>query len=73
MQLNYRGTVYFENWEMFLEARWIDEMFTEEQELLFGSPTNSDPNPDANDNTVADSTAYVDLGAKTIANAIDAT
>ena len=37
-------------------------MYLEEQELLFGSPTNNDPNPDVSDNTVADSMLYVDLG-----------
>ena len=46
-----------------MELRWIDEMYNEEQELLFGSPTNNDPNPDVSDNTVAESKLYVDLGA----------
>jgi outer membrane receptor protein involved in Fe transport len=62
-QLNYRGALLVQNWEVFLEARWIDDMFIEEQELLFGSGTNNDPNPDVSDNIVADSTLYVDLGA----------
>ncbi len=62
-QLNYRGTLLFDNWEVFAEARWIDDQFIEEQELLFGSGTNNDPNPDVTDNFVADSAVYVDLGA----------
>ena len=61
-QLNYRGTLYFDKWEVFAEARWIDSQFIEEQELLFGSGTNNDPNPDVNDNTQASSATYVDLG-----------
>jgi outer membrane receptor protein involved in Fe transport len=62
LELSYRGTLNWHDWEFFLEARWIDEMFIEEQELLFGSATNNDPNPDVSDNTVADATTYVDLG-----------
>ncbi len=62
-QINYRGALLFSSWEVFLELRWIDEMFIEEQELLFGSSTNNDPNPDVTDNTIADSVFYVDLGA----------
>lgn len=62
-QINYRGTFARDNWEVFAELRWIDEMFIEEQELLFGRGTNTDPNPDVTDNTIADSVLYVDLGA----------
>lgn len=63
LQLNYRGSLAMDNWDAFIEVRWIDEMFIEQQELLFGSATNNDPNPDVNDNTIADSITYVDLGA----------
>lgn len=63
LELSYRGTLLWRDWEFFLEARWIDEMFIEEQELLFGSATNNDPNPDVTDNTIAEATMYVDLGA----------
>lgn len=63
LQINYRGALFVENWEVFVEARWIDEMYISEQELLFGSATNNDPNPDVNDNTVAESVTYFDLGA----------
>ncbi len=62
-QFNYRGTLLFDNWEVFAEVRWIDDQYIEEQELLFGSGTNNDPNPDVSDNFVADSATYVDLGA----------
>jgi outer membrane receptor protein involved in Fe transport len=62
LQMNYRGSLVTDDWEVFLEARWIDEMYTEEQELLFGSATNNDPNPDVTDNTVTDSVTYIDLG-----------
>ncbi len=62
LQINYRGTYIVNDWEVFLELRWIDEMFIEEQELLFGSSTNNDPNPDVTDNTIADSVIYADLG-----------
>ncbi len=63
LQINYRGSLLFDSWEIFVELRWIDEMFNEEQELLFGSSTNNDPNPDVNDNTIADSVIYADIGA----------
>ena len=63
LQLNYRGSLLFGNWDVYLELRWIDDMWNEEQELLFGSPTNNDPNPDVNDNIQADSVLYADLGA----------
>jgi len=61
-QINYRGSVAWNNWNGFLQLRWIDEMYREEQETLFGSDTNLDPNPDISDITVADSRLYVDLG-----------
>lgn len=62
-QVNYRGALLFGDWDVFLELRWIDSMFNEEQELLFGSTTNNDPNPDVNDNTIANSVLYADIGA----------
>ncbi len=62
-QLNYRGTLLFDNWEVFTEARWIDSQYIEEQELLFGSATNNDPNPDVTDNTEASANLYIDVGA----------
>ena len=62
LQLNFRSSLYFDNWEVFAEARWIDNMFTEEQELLLGSALNQDPNPDLNDITITPSMTYVDLG-----------
>jgi len=62
-QINYRGALLFQDWEVFVEGRWMDDQFIVEQELLFGSGTNKDPNPDVNDNTVADSIVYVDIGA----------
>ena len=52
----------FDKWEVFAEGRWVDSMFLEEQETLFGSATNNDPNPDINDNTIAESVLYVDIG-----------
>ncbi len=63
LQINYRGEYSYDNWNAFLELRWIDEMYTEEQELLFGSSINEDPNPDVNDRTVTDAVLYVDVGA----------
>lgn len=62
-QVNYRGSFLRDNWEVYAELRWIDSMFIEEQELLFGRGTNTDPNPDVTDNTIAESVLYVDLGA----------
>jgi len=61
-QVNFGTTWLYENWTTFLELRWIDEMYLFEQETLFGSATNPDPNPDIANVTVADSTLYVDLG-----------
>ena len=61
-QLNFRSSLHFRDWEVFAEARWIDNMFTEEQELLLGSTVNTDPNPDVNDMTITPSMTYVDLG-----------
>lgn len=61
-QVNFRSSLFFGDWEVFAEARWIDNMFTEEQELLFGSAVNMDPNPDVNDITITPSMTYVDLG-----------
>ncbi|MEO0367138.1 MAG: hypothetical protein AAF265_16790, partial [Pseudomonadota bacterium] len=63
LQVNYRGVMSFENWSTFLQLRWIDEQFREEQELLFGSTTNRDPNPDVSSITTLDDMLYVDLGA----------
>ena len=63
LQLNYRGQLNFDNWSAFLQLRWIDEMYREEQELLLGSDTNNDPNPDVSSIPVVDDVLYVDLGA----------
>ncbi|MEL7312746.1 MAG: TonB-dependent receptor, partial [Pseudomonadota bacterium] len=63
LQLNYRGQLNFENWSTFLQLRWIDEQFREEQELLLGSTTNRDPNPDVSSITTLDDILYVDFGA----------
>ncbi len=63
LQINYRGEYAVDNWSAFIELRWIDEMYTEEQELLFGSSINEDPNPDVNDRTVTDAYLYADIGA----------
>lgn len=62
LQINYRGSLLFGNWDAYLELRWIDDMWIEEQELLFGSAQNNDPNPDVTDNIQADSVLYADLG-----------
>ena len=61
-QLNYRGTWLFGNWTSFLEIRWIDEMFRFEQETLFGSAVNQDPNPDISSVTTAHDVFYFDVG-----------
>ncbi|MEM9103250.1 MAG: TonB-dependent receptor [Pseudomonadota bacterium] len=53
----------YNNIEVFIESRFIDEMYLEEQETLFGSATNNDPNPDIADITSVDSTWILDVGA----------
>ncbi|MDJ0710628.1 MAG: TonB-dependent receptor [Woeseiaceae bacterium] len=62
-QLNYKGNlVVGDAWDFSLEARWIDSMYLFEQELLFGSATNNDPNPDVADIIETGSHLYLDLG-----------
>lgn len=62
LQLNYRGSLLFGNWTTFLQLRWIDSMYREEQELLFGLGANNDPNPDVTSIPELDSMLYTDLG-----------
>lgn len=61
-QVNWRTQWSRGNWSAFAELRWIDSMYIVSQELLFGSPTNVDPNPDTRDVTQVGSQTYVDLG-----------
>jgi len=50
------------NWEAFSEIRYIDSQFLVEQETIFGSAQNNDPNPDIQDILETGSNVYVDLG-----------
>jgi outer membrane receptor protein involved in Fe transport len=61
-QLNWRTTWSRNDWSAFAEVRWIDSMYIVSQELLFGSSTNIDPNPDTRDVTETGSQTYLDLG-----------
>ena len=62
LQINWRTTWNHRNWTAFTEVRWIDSMYLVQQETLFGSAFNNDPNPDTRDITSVSSQTYVDLG-----------
>lgn len=68
LQLNLRTTWDYQDWSVFSELRWIDSMYTEDQELLFGSPTNEDPNPDVKSIIETGSQTYLDLGISYVVN-----